>query len=75
MFKKMVMWAQGRHTLFAGVELVLGTLLAWFGKLDMAYVALCGTIQAMVLGHSIKCDYFEKKNENGGETGVKDAGQ
>jgi len=73
MFKKLIIWAQGRHTLFAGIELILGTVLAWFGKLDMAYVALCGTVQAMVLGHSIKEDYFGKKD--GGEKDGADAGK
>jgi hypothetical protein len=72
MFKKLIAWAQGRHTLFAGIELALGTVLAWCGKLDMSYVALCGTIQAMVLGHSLKEDYFEKKNGGDDKTGVDD---
>jgi hypothetical protein len=61
MFAKLFTWAQGRHTFFALLELTLGTALAWFGHLDMSYVALVGTIQGMVLGHSIKEDYFSKK--------------
>lgn len=67
MFKKLVVWANGRHTLFAVVELILGTILAWFHHLDMSYVALCGTIQSLVLAHSVKEDYFEKKNGGDGD--------
>ncbi|PWT75523.1 MAG: hypothetical protein C5B59_08575 [Bacteroidetes bacterium] len=73
MFKKILIWMQGRHTFFAFLELALGTALAWFHRLDMSYVALVGTIQGMVLGHSIKEDWFEKKN--GGDTGGSSAGQ
>lgn len=62
MFKKLVIFAQGRHTLFAGVELILGTFLAWFHRLDMSYVALCTAIQGLVLAHSLKEDYFNIKN-------------
>lgn len=47
----------------------MGTLLAWFHHLDMTYVALCGTIQAFVLGHSIKCDVFEKDKNTDGNQG------
>lgn len=61
MFKRLVLWAQGRHTLFAMIELVIGTALAWYGKLDMNFVALVGVIQGMVLGHSVKEDYFAAK--------------
>lgn len=61
MFKRVITWMQGRHTAFAVAELSIGTALAWFHRLDMNFVALCGTVQAMVLGHSIKEDYFESK--------------
>lgn len=44
--------------MFAAIELAVGTVLAWFGHLDMTFVALVGTIQAFVLGHSVKEDYF-----------------
>lgn len=67
MFCKMFVWMQGRHTFFAFLELVIGSLLAWSGHLDMSFVALVGTIQGMVLGHSIKEDYFAQKGE--GATG------
>lgn len=68
MFKRLVVWAQGRHTLFAMVELALGTVLAWFGKLDMSFVALVGVIQGFVLGHSMKEDYFAKPADKGDES-------
>lgn len=69
MFKRLVSYFTGRHTLFAFLELSMGTLLAWFHHLDMTYVALCGTIQAFVLGHSIKCDVFEKDKNTDGNQG------
>jgi hypothetical protein len=61
MFKKILDWCQGRHTFFAGVELAVGTTLAWFHRLDMNFVALCGTIQSLVLMHSVKEDWFTAK--------------
>lgn len=63
MFQKIAAWFSGRHTLFALLELTLGTVLCWFGHLNMAYVALVGTIQGLVLGHSIKEDYFGRKDD------------
>lgn len=67
MFQKAIKWFAGRHTMFAFLELALGTVLAWFGHLDLAYVALVGTVQGLVLGHSVKEDYFDKKKCEGSE--------
>jgi uncharacterized membrane protein YagU involved in acid resistance len=62
MLQKIFTWLQGRHTGFAVYFAVVGTVLQCYHKLDMNYIALIGAIQAFVLGHSIKCDYFESKN-------------
>jgi hypothetical protein len=67
MFQRLVAWAQGRHTLFAMIELAIGSALAWFGKLDMNFVALVGVIQGMILGHSVKEDYFSAKPTDKGD--------
>jgi len=59
MFKKMLMWCQGRHTLFAVFFAASGTVLEWFHRLDLNYVALIGAVQGFVFAHSFKEDYFE----------------
>ena len=51
---------QGRHTMFLSVCLAIGVPMAWFGKLDANLVALLLGLQAMVLAHSAKDDYFKK---------------
>lgn len=61
MFKKIVLWCQGRHTLFAIFFAIYGSILQWFHRLDVNYIMLIGAIQSFVLGHSIKEDYFASK--------------
>jgi hypothetical protein len=61
MFKKVILWAQGRHTLFAAYFTIVGTILEWFHRLDANYIMLIGAVQTFVLGHSIKEDYFASK--------------
>jgi hypothetical protein len=40
---------------------IMGTILQWERKLDINYIMLIGVIQALVLGHSIKEDFFSSK--------------
>jgi hypothetical protein len=63
MIKKILEWSQGRSTLFAAFFSVSGTTLAWFNKLTPAYVSLVLAIQGYVVLHSVKEDYFEKKDQ------------
>lgn len=63
-FSKIANWAEGRHTLFAIFFAVHGTILAWFHRLDLNYIALIGAIQGLVLAHSAKEDYFAQKKED-----------
>lgn len=65
-FSKLVTWCQGRHTLFAIFFTVMGTLMAWFHRLDPSYVALIGAIQAFVFAHSYKEDHFDGGQPNVG---------
>jgi hypothetical protein len=53
---------QGRATTFAIVFTVVGIRLAFLGKLTADYVALVSAIQALVVGHSIKEDYFQRRS-------------
>jgi hypothetical protein len=53
---------QGRATAFAICFTVCGIVLAFHGKLTSDYVALVGAIQTLVIGHSIKEDYFSSVN-------------
>lgn len=63
MFNKLFKWCNGRHTSFAVFFTIMGTLLAWFHRLDPSYVALVGAIQALVCAHSVQENYFEKKQD------------
>ena len=67
MFQKIANWCQGRHTLFALFFTISGTILEYFHKLDMNYVALIGAVQGFVFAHSYKEDYFH--NQQGPSTG------
>lgn len=62
MWQKLVKWAQGRTTLFAIFFAISGTVLEWFRRLEPNYILLIGAIQALVLAHSAKEDYFAMKN-------------
>lgn len=64
MFKKLIQWAQGRHTLFAVFFALFGSVLQWFHRLDMNYIALIGAVQAFVFAHSCKEDYFANKQDS-----------
>lgn len=52
----------GRHTFFAFFFSVTGFALAYLGKLTAEYVALVGSIQALIAFHSAKEDYFQNKS-------------
>lgn len=49
---------QGRHTAFAVSFAVMGTVMAWFHRLDMSYIALIGVIQGWVFAHSYQENKF-----------------
>jgi len=51
---------QGRATFFALAFTVTGIVLAFKGKLDMSFVGLVGAIQALIVLHSAKEDYFSQ---------------
>lgn len=55
---------QGRATTFAIAFTIVGIILAFRGKLTADYVALVTAIQALVVGHSVKEDYFERKRND-----------
>jgi hypothetical protein len=63
MFSKLIKWATGRHTLFAIYFTISGTVLQIYHKLDGNFIALIAAIQAFILGHSVKEDYFSSKNK------------
>jgi hypothetical protein len=50
----------GRHTMFAIFFSVTGFILALKGKLTADYVGLITAMQAFVLAHSVKEDYYSK---------------
>jgi hypothetical protein len=52
---------QGRATAFGILFTVVGIILAFRGKLTGDYVALVGAIQTLVVGHSLKEDYFARR--------------
>lgn len=54
---------QGRATAFAITFTACGIILAFRGKLTGDYVALVGAIQTLVIGHSLKEDYFASVNK------------
>ena len=63
LIKKVLSLSQGRSTFFALFFMVFGSLLAWFGKLTMTYVSLATALQGYVVIHSVKDDYFAKKDD------------
>jgi hypothetical protein len=46
--------------MFLVSSIAIGTGMAWFHRLDSNLVTLILGLQAMVLGHSVKDDYFHK---------------
>ena len=62
MFKKLVEYMQGRHTLFAAFFAIAGVVLQWFHHLDATFVAYMTSLMGMVLGHSIQENHFNVTN-------------
>jgi hypothetical protein len=52
---------QGRHTAFITANLIIGTVLAWFHRLDHELVVLLLGLQTCVLAHAGQENYFEVK--------------
>lgn len=63
MIKKIFDWANGRSTAFAAFFTGFGSLLAWYNKLTPTYVALVTAVQGYVVLHSVKEDFFAKKDD------------
>ena len=63
MLQKLFKWTQGRHTAFAVYFALVGTALQWFHRLDPNFIMLIASVQAFVLGHSVKESYFDSKNQ------------
>ena len=59
---------QGRTTAFILAFFVSGNVMAWFDKLSYVYVAFMATLLSAVIGHSVKCDIFDKSGQNGNGT-------
>lgn len=57
-------WFGGRSTFFAFVFIAAGIALAFKGHLTGDYVALAGAVQALLVLHSAKEDYFADKNQS-----------
>ena len=55
---------QGRATFFAIFFTIVGTVLAFKNELTGTFVAFVGAIQSLVVGHSLKEDYFERKRKD-----------
>lgn len=53
---------QGRATTFAILFTVVGIILAFRGKLTADYVALVTAIQSLIVGHSLKEDWFARRD-------------
>jgi hypothetical protein len=64
MFNKVINWLKGRSTMFAIYFTIMGTVMAWFGKLDPNFIMLIGAVQGLVIAHSAKEDYFAGKRQD-----------
>jgi hypothetical protein len=69
MLKKLVAWANGRHTMFAGYFALTGTALQLVHKLDGNFIALIAAVQAFVFAHSAQENYFDKDKDKKDEEG------
>ena len=56
---------QGRSTFFAIAFAIIGTILAFRGKLTADYVGLITAIQALIVAHSAKEDWFAARRPTG----------
>jgi|SRR5579864_2240785 len=62
LFCKLTDMFNGTSRFFAVVFTVCGIILAFKGHLTMEYVALVGSIQGLIVGHSIAQDYHERNS-------------
>lgn len=53
---------QGKTTGWLAAFFVSGNVLHWCHRLDATYITFFTTFMGFALGHSIKEDWFEKKN-------------
>lgn len=60
MFSRIVLWAKGRHTLFALYFTLAGTVLQVFHRLDGNFIALIAAVQTFVFAHSVQENHFDK---------------
>ena len=58
LFQKVAGYFQGRHTLFVCICLIVGVIMSWYHRLDGNLVTLLLGLQGLILGHSVKEDYF-----------------
>lgn len=63
MFQRMVNWCQGRTTAWLVAFFSLGNLFHVFHRLDATYISFMVTFMGIVLGHSIKEDYFASSGD------------
>ena len=56
---------QGRTTAFLILFFIAGNVMAWFDKLSDTYILFMATLLGAVIGHSVKCDIFDKPGQNG----------
>ncbi len=59
----------GRSFAFAVIAFVLGTTLAWFGKLSFEYVGLIGAIQGLITYRAIRADQISTQPNDGRDDG------
>ena len=58
---------QGRSTMFFTGFFVVGTISHFLRRLDQTYILYMGTLLSYIVGHSVKDDYFAKKNSDGSD--------
>jgi hypothetical protein len=59
-------WLGGKSIAFALWIFIVGSVLAFLGKLHTEYVALAGALQALIAARSVASDYHERAlNGNG----------
>lgn len=60
---KVFNWLQGRTTGFLIGFFSIGNVLQWLHRLDATYISFMVAFMSCVLGHSIKEDFFSKKDD------------
>jgi len=70
MFQKLLQWLKDKHVTFAIFFTIYGSVLEWFHRLDLNYIALITAVQGFLFAHSAKDDYFANKNGGNGGNNV-----